>query len=258
LVLYRHLHPWVLDGKLHIHALGQLDGRLAGQLPRLFASDDDGSPLVRQAFPIQGLLDGFVSAPAELGAMDAETRQLIQGALELASEYPAEHFSEGQKMAMWEFAVGVRRPLQDVFAALKGLHVKRLAVRDPYAGAPHNRARLRQLLEFLKGFTSALERVDVYCSQTKTRERDGTEHVESVLDVQMHIEKILDALAIPKGEAYVKELGRNRTFHDRELTFETVDSSGCDETHRYFLTGGVDYLLDERSDTKVFHARVAA
>ena len=52
----------------------------------------------------------------------------------------------------------------------------------------------------------------------------------------------------------MKELGRSRAFHDRELTFETADAAGCDATHRYFLTGGVDYLLDERSDTKVFHA----
>jgi hypothetical protein len=255
LVLYRHIHPWVLDGKLHIHALQELDGNLAGQLPRLFVSDDDSSPLVRLAFPIQGLLDGLVTAPAEWGAMDVETRDLIHKTLERANEYPAEYFAEGQKMTMWEFSVGMPRSLGDVFSALKGLHVKRLAVRDPYAGAPQNRGRLRQLLDFLKSHTTALECVDVYCSQSKTRDRDGTEHVESILDVQMHVEKILDALAIPKGEAYVKELGRNRTFHDRELTFETVDSTGGDETHRYFLTGGIDYLLDERSDTKVFHAR---
>jgi len=103
-----------------------------------------------------------------------------------------------------------------------------------------------------------LDCVDVYCSESKTRDRDGTEYVESRFDVAMHVEKILDALSIPKGEASVKDLGRNRTFHDRELTIQTVDSSGCDETHRYFLTGGVDYLLDERSDTKVFHSRVVA
>jgi len=254
LMLYRHLHPWVLAKKLHIHALGQLDGRLAGQLPRLFVPDGDGTPIVRQAFPIQGLLDGLVSAPAELGAMDTETRQLVESALDLAVEYAPDHFSEGQKMAMWEFPVGAPRPLADVFSAIRSLHVKRMVVRDPYAGTPHNRGKLRQLLEFLKGHTSALECVDVYCSESKTRDRDGTEYVESKFDVAMHVEKILDALSIPKGEAIVKDLGRNKTFHDRELTIQTIDSAGCDETHRYFLTGGIDYLLDERSDTKVFHA----
>lgn len=37
---------------------------------------------------------------------------------------------------------------------------------------------------------------------------------------------------------------------------KVVDMSGCSSTHRYFLTGGIDYLLDTRSDTRVFHAVV--
>ena len=68
------------------------------------------------------------------------------------------------------------------------------------------------------------------------------------------IETIVRGQAIRKGEAMVKELGRNRTFHDREMSFETVDQSGCDSIHCYFLTGGIDYLLDQGSDTKVFHS----
>jgi hypothetical protein len=199
-------------------------------------------------------MDGLVSTPAELGVMDAETKVLIERALDLAVEYLPELFTEGQSMDMWEFPVGAPRPLADVFAAIRGLHVKRLVVRDPYAGTLYNRVKLRQLLEFVQGYTASLERVDVFCSQSKTRDRDGSEYVESVFDVAMHIEKILDALSIRKGEAVVKELGRNRTFHDRELLFSTVDGQGCDEVHRYFLTGGIDYLLDDRSDTKVFHA----
>ena len=73
-----------------------------------------------------------------------------------------------------------------------------------------------------------MECVDVYRSESKTRDRDGTEYVESKFDVAMHVEKILDALSIAKGEAIVKDLGRNKTFHDRELTIQTIDSAGCD------------------------------
>ena len=101
---------------------------------------------------------------------------------------------------------------------------------------------------------SELGRVEVYCSEVKERERDGTEYVMNRAEVAYQVERVLDEAGIEKGEAFVKELGRNRTFHDRELTFEVVDASGCSSTHRYFLTGGIDYLLDERSDTRVFHA----
>ena len=67
---------------------------------------------------------------------------------------------------------------------------------------------------------------------------------------------LVDELGIAHGEGIVKDLGRNRTFHDRNLMFDTADAAGGDAAHRCFLTGGVDYLLDERSDTKVFHAVV--
>ena len=254
LMLYRHLYPWVVSGKLHIFGLPKLDGRIFGQLPRIFTTLDDGAPLVRQVFSVQGLLDSFISGPAELGAVDSASRQLIVDCLALANEYTPEHFANGEKMAMWEFGVGVPRSLQDVFSAIQGLHVKRLTVRDPYCGTSLNRPKLKQLLEFLKSHTSTLEGVHVYCSQVKTRERDGTEYVEHQYDVARFVEKIVNELGIEQGEAFVKELGRNRTFHDRELMFETVDISGCDSTHRYFLTGGIDYLLDNGSDTKVFHA----
>ena len=66
----------------------------------------------------------------------------------------------------------------------------------------------------------------------------------------------MDRMGIAKSEAFVKDAGRNRTFHDRELSFDCADASGCEVTHRYFLTGGIDYLIDERSDTKVFHTRI--
>jgi hypothetical protein len=101
-----------------------------------------------------------------------------------------------------------------------------------------------------------IERADVYCSEVKERQRDGTDYVANRLEVAYQVERILGEVGIAKGEAFVKELGRNRTFHDRELSFEAVDQSGCGATHRYFLTGGIDYLLDERSDTRVFHSIV--
>lgn len=257
LMLYRHLYPWMQAGKLRLHALPELDGRTAGQIPRFFSSLEDSALLVRQAFPVQPLLDGLISSPAELGAMDAGTRGLLKAALSAAVPYPPEHFAEGQKMGMWEFSVGAPRPLADVFAAIKGQHVKSLVVRDPYCGTERNRQRLKHLLRFLKAHVSDLERADVYCSEAKERQRDGTDYVANRLEVAYQVERVLDESGISKGEAFVKELGRNRTFHDRELTFVAVDQSGCTSTHRYFLTGGIDYLLDERSDTRVFHAVVS-
>jgi len=257
LMLYRHLYPWLRTGKLSIYAMPEVEGRAAGQLPRFFSSVEEGGLLVRQAFPVQALLDGLITAPAELGATDAATREALQEVLAASIQYPPEHFAEGKKMGMWEFPVGAHRPLADVFVALGKAHVKRVAIRDPYCGTAQNRPKLKQLLSFLREHVSAIECVDVYCSEVKQRERDGSDYIEHRFDVARNVEKLIEEVGLARGEAFVKELGRNRTFHDRELTFEAVNHAGCNETHRYFLTGGIDYLLDERSDTKVFHAVIS-
>lgn len=250
LMLYRHLYPWAKAGKLLVFQLESFGGKHAIELPRLFASLDDGAPLVRQAFPVQSVFQGLINAPAELGASDADVRALIAPLLADATEYPAELFAEGSNMAMWELNVGSTRDLADVFYAVRGLHIKKLSIKDPYCGTEYNRRRVRELLDFLCGYVPVVDCVHVYCSEVK----DKNQEVEHRYDVARQLERLIEGTGIANCEAFVKELGRNRTFHDRELCFDAIDNEGCDVTHRYFLTGGIDYLLDERSETKVFHA----
>lgn len=252
LMLYRHLYPWMKEGKLTVLKLQRFGGKHAVELPRLFATLEDGAPLVRQAFPVQAVFQGLVTAPAELGACDEGARLQVEAIVDGATEYSAQHFAEGSSMSMWELAVGEPRDLADIFRDVRSAHIKRLTIRDPYCGTPSNRHRIQDLLKFVQGHAAALDSVHVYCSEV--RDKDGD--VEHRYDVSRKLELLLDGLGIMSGEVFVKEVGRNRTFHDRELCFETADATGCDVIHRYFLTGGVDYLLDGRSDTKVFHARM--
>lgn len=250
LMLYRHLYPWVAEGRLTVLHLPNL-GRSAAELPRVFATLDDGAPLVKQAFPVQAVFQGLVNAPALLGAADADVREKVESALKAATELPADLFAEGANMSMWELGVGQKRNLVEVFGDVAGLHFKRLTIRDPYCGTPANQRRVQDFLAFMKTHGAALDSVHIYCSEV--RDRDGD--VEHRFDVARRLEVMMDQLDIASSEAFVKELGRNRSFHDRELNFDCADATGCEVTHRYFLTGGIDYLLDDRSDTKVFHAR---
>jgi hypothetical protein len=252
LMVYRHLYPWAQGGQLSVFHLPNL-GRLISELPRVFASLDEGAPLVRQAFPVQAIFQGLANAPALLGVADVCVRAKVEAALEDAIVLSANLFAEGSNMSMWELGVGQSRDLVDIFRDVAGLHIKRLTIRDPYCGTSLNRRRVQELLLFVKKHSSALESVHVYCAES--RDRDG--YVEYRDDVARKLEDlIIEEQGIPSVEAFVKELGRNRTFHDRELSFDCADASGCEVTHRYFLTGGIDYLLDERSETKVFHARM--
>jgi hypothetical protein len=51
--------------------------------------------------------------------------------------------------------------------------------------------------------------------------------------------------------------GTAKTFHDRQIDVLTVSCDGCDELHRYFLTGGLDFLMDDGAETKVFYIRIS-
>lgn len=232
LMLYRHLYPWLQEGRLKIFAINQVHEKLNYQLPRVFTSLDDGSLMVRQSFAVQALMNGLIGAPAELGAMDEATRCQISPLLGAAEQYPPDFFAEGKAMEMWELASGQPRKLDEIFAALGGQHVKSLVVRDPYCGMARNRWRLKELMAFMNGHLGAIERVDVYCSEQKVRERDGSDHIEHRHDVARFVEKALAEVGIENSEAHVKELGGSRAFHDREITFTAVDASGCTVVYR--------------------------
>ncbi len=255
LMLYRHLYPWVSNGKLSVFQLPEFAGRNAVALPRMFSSLDDGAPLVRQRFPVQPIFKGLVSGPVELGTVDSGIRALLDEMVPKAQPFSAELFQEGTQMSIWELDVGTRRDFGDIFRAIQGCHVKAMTLKDPYCGSSKHRWRIRELVEIVQGMTTAIDGFKVYCSEI--RGRDG-EAEEFRYDVARAIEKIISSCGIEKNEAYVKELGSNRGSHDRELSFKVADASGSDVMYRYLLTGGIDYLLDERSQTKVIHIQSAA
>lgn len=253
LMLYRHLYPWMAAGKLKVFQLDGLTGKAASEVPRLFSSLENGAMLVRQVFPVQAVFQGLVNAPAELGVVDAEVRAQVTEFLSGATEYPANLFAEGSNMDMWELESGDKRDLQDIFKAIAGQHIKKLVIKDPYCGASNNRHRLQEYVKFLVKHVNVVDVVQIYCSET----RDRNDVVEHRYDVARKLEVMLEAEGVGRVEAHVKEIGRSRSTHDREIAIETADSTGCDFVYRYFLSGGLDYLLDSRSATKVFHLRVA-
>jgi hypothetical protein len=50
--------------------------------------------------------------------------------------------------------------------------------------------------------------------------------------------------------------GNSRAFHDHEVDIVTVNAEGVDEKHRFFLTGGVEYLMNTHAETRIFYARI--
>lgn len=98
-----------------------------------------------------------------------------------------------------------------------------------------------------------IEHVAVHCKEC--RDKDGD--VEFYLDVERHGDSLITSIGIEKHDVTVALLkGSARTFHDREVDITTVSEDGCETSHRFFLTGGVDYLMNERAETRVFYVQL--
>jgi len=251
LAIYRHLNPYVQEGRLRLYQIGgDLDW---SELPRIFAGTSVGLPVMRQHFAVQPLLESLIAVPAETGVVDIELGHVLRRLTESAIPLSKDVLREGDRMSMWELHVGAPRELKSIFSPVVNAYVKDMIVRDPYCGAKLNRNKLQSFLSEMKCLAKNIEHLAVHCKEC--REKDG--YVEFYLDVERHVDTLITAIGINNRDVTVAPLkGGGRSFHDREVDITTVSDDGCETTHRFFLTGGIDYLMDQRTATRVFHVQI--
>lgn len=250
LAIYRHLYPYALEGRLRLYQIANADGPDWEQLPRVFAGTAVGMPVIRQHFAVQPLLESLIASPAETGVVDDELEQVIHKLIDTAIPYANDALRDGERMNMWDLHAGTRRDLKVIFAPVAGAYIKELMVRDPYCGLERNRKNLKQFLNEIKGLADTIEHVELHCKEGLDRDGD----LEFRLDIERHVDDLITSIGIEKRDVTVAPMkGGGRTFHDREVDITTVSPDGCETTHRFFLTGGIDYLMNDRTETRVFY-----
>lgn len=253
LTVYRHLHPYAQEGRLHLYQIPDADGLDWSQLPRAFVGTDAGMPVIRQYFSVQPLLENLIAAPAETGVVDIELGHILQKLIDTAIPCAKDILREGEHMSMWELHAGTKRDLKVIFAPVAGAYIKEMKIRDPYCGAEPNRKNLKQFLLEMQSMAGTIEHLTIHCKEN----RDKDQHVEFYLDIERHVDDIITSIGIENREVSVAPLkGGGRTFHDREVDITTVSADGCETMHRFFLTGGVDYLMNDRTETRIFHVQL--
>ncbi|MFA4970866.1 MAG: DUF1998 domain-containing protein, partial [Sulfuritalea sp.] len=249
LTLYRRLSPYVQEERLHLYRIPDGTDMVWDDLPRVFAGSEINLPVIRQHFAVQPLMEGLVAAPADTGVIDetlsADLSQFVSRSIPL----PQDVLREGERMSLWELGAGEKRDFPAMFDVIAECRIKDLVIRDPYCGSGPNRGKLKSFIATLKSLVGEIQHTAIHCKES--RDKDG--NIEFYLDVERHVDDILVSLGLENRDVDVHPLkGSGRTFHDREIDITTVTGDGCDITYRYFLTGGIDYLMDERSATRVF------
>ena len=146
---------------------------------------------------------------------------------------------------------GEARDYGKLFERVKGTYVGNLVIRDPFCGIVGNpRDSLKKFLKCIREIVPNLEKVTIYCKEQHFKdERYQPSYVvqkELSEDLRIDFPQLKDIIVnvIPFSHA--------RSFHDRSLEFAVINSDGGSEKFHYDLSGGIDYLVDKRRDTKVY------
>jgi hypothetical protein len=253
LTVYRRLHPYVKERRLRLYTLPAKTKLAWETLPRAFAGVELKRPMFRQHYALQPLTESIISAPVDLGKVDEASQVLLNELIGKVTPCDDDVLQEGDRMQMWEFASGQARDLDDLFSAIAGQYVKEVSLRDPYCGAFKHQRKLGDFLKAIHGKAGTLKRIYVKCKEVT--DRDG--EVEFYLDIERRIDDLIKALGVEDRDVDVSRIGdRSKSFHDRELDITVTTNDGCDVLHRYFLTGGVDLLMNPQAETRVFYIRL--
>lgn len=68
------------------------------------------------------------------------------------------------------------------------------------------------------------------------------------------IEKELETIEADK-KINIRSFRNAKQFHDRTVTFKIIVENGESEEYIYELTGGIDKLMDQNSETKIYYYR---
>lgn len=246
---YQLLNPYVLKGALTVLRLGKEQRSAWVSIPRVFVMPAEGAPLFKAVFPSASLLDGIIPGHVLVGTMDLALQQELGVVLGQCEALPSDSLKEGEKLELFEYKEDQRRDLKKLFQSLSEAEVLKFNISDPFCGAKRHRPTLKRFLSEILAIPKSVGSVEVFCREARAND----ENYEHRFTVKAEVEDILVELGVQNFEVAVQD---NKTpariFHDREIVVEIMAADGSTTQERYFLTGGLDYLMNSRSDTKVF------
>lgn len=246
---YQLLNPYVLKGALTVLRLGKEQRSAWVSIPRVFVTPAEGAPLFKAVFPSASLLDGIVPGHVLVGTMDSALQQELGAVLGQCEALPSDSLKEGEKLELFEYREDQRRDLKKLFQSLSGAEVLKFNISDPFCGARRHRPTLKRFLSEVLAIPKSVNSVEVFCREARAND----ENYEHRFTVKAEVEDLLVELGVQNFEVAVQDNKTpSRIFHDREIVVEIMAADGSTTLERYFLTGGLDYLMNSRADTKVF------
>ncbi len=149
-----------------------------------------------------------------------------------------------ERLRVFRFRPGTARALTPLFQGVAGRRVA-LEIEDPWCGVrPHNRRRLASFVAAVGAAGVGIERLAVVWNP---------DHGEP--DTPQAQSNAVRAELRSSGVSVTPELhhrsGRDRHFHDRVVTIQTVDD-GARVNLRWDVTAGIENLMSHSKECSVF------
>jgi hypothetical protein len=247
---YRHLNPFVHEGKLVLSRLYGLSDQDLMFCPRIFAEPVEGSPLWFTEYPYPPLLEVLLPEPIYEGRATKGWVQKLETVLRHSQGLPKDSLKEGQPIEFWEVRPGTARDLGTIFSAIKDKYLDRVVIRDPYCGVGiKNRSALAQFVSAIVGLASSMKHLEIHCREAHSKQPN----YEPAYEMENKIRELFRNSSFNLSLQVQSNRTSSRRFHDREVVVHVVNPDGCTVEHRYHLSGGIDYLMDVNSESKIFH-----
>lgn len=245
------------------HYLGALadpsDGKLRwfqarnADLPaRVFSFAGDGSLAVCSDLGSFGLLDRLLPGECSiLSTNDGDPLGLhgfIKGLTPL--DIPVAKAYSGVRR--WHFPAGHQRNLAEVLSDLSAGVARAVVIRDPYCIAnEENRRHLAAFVKVLSGVLAGMAQLTIVYRHDQSSgesEHQQTSAAKRLLAPTPGFQVSPVFLPFRRRQAH-------DDFHDRVVEVVMENTPGIRSEHLFELTGGIDRLMAERFDTRVFYVR---
>jgi len=149
-----------------------------------------------------------------------------------------------ERLRVFRFRPGTARALTPLFQGVTGRRVA-LEIEDPWCGVrPHNRRRLASFVAAAGSAGVDIERLAVVWNADHG-EPDTPQSQSSALRAELRSAGVTVTPELHHRSA------RNRHFHDRVVTIQTVDD-GPRVNLRWDVTAGIDNLMSHSKECSVF------
>lgn len=239
----RYFYPFIKDKILSIGFNNTNE-----DLPRIFTELNTGaiSWLTPKGSP--AILEDLLVAPIYQKHLDQDMVNSLNEFMSCSKVYLENKFKEGWPIELWELSAGKGRPFEKIFLSLKNAYIEEIVIKDPYCGSPNwQRNNLVNFVNILIKVAKKIEKIVVHCRELHYKDSN----YESSYLIKDSLKIMLESL-IPSVDIEVHSFKSKNVFHDRSVDIKTIEQDGSSITHKFDLSGGIDKLMDDKSETKVY------